>query len=104
MFANLPEIKKVIKTISQETDELEKLTHRVNEIMCDEIIKDFTINRFKKDKNEVYFTYEVKSDDYFHIVDFLNEIQTIVSPDMVIMAQSNMVDNFKIMFRKVEIK
>jgi hypothetical protein len=91
MLSNLPEIKKVLSMIFTKTDELEKLSERVNELFIDEIVKDFTLHRYHKEITSRYFIY---------ITNYLPEIQRVILPDMVIMAQTDEVDSFRVIFRK----
>lgn len=100
MFKYLPEFRKVLTLLFAKTDELEELSKRVDELLCDEIVKDFTLHRFYKEKDKGYFIYEVKKDDFEHILSYINEIQSVLSPDIFIMAQSNDKNEFKILFRK----
>lgn len=100
MWNYLPEIKKVFKLISKQTDELEKLTQRVNELYCDELIKDCSLHRVHKEVTERYYTYELHKDDYNHITDHLHLLQVLISPDMVVMAHSSN-DEYKVMFRRL---
>lgn len=99
MWNYLPEIKKVFKIISNETDQLEKLTQRVNELLCDELIKDCSLHRVHKETTQRYYIYEIHEEDYNHITNHLHLLQAIISPDMVVMAQSSK-DEFRILFRK----
>lgn len=100
MLNYLPEIKKVFKLISNETDQLEKLSQRVNELLCDELIKDSSLHRVHKEVTQRYYIYEVHKDDFEHITNHLHLIQAIILPDMVVMAQTDEVENFRILFRK----
>lgn len=100
MFEYLPEIKKVFTTIVKQTDDLERLNERVNELLCDEIIKDFTIRKYYKEKDKRYFVYEVQEEDFRHIINYIREIQQVLLPDILIMAQTDEVENFRILFRK----
>lgn len=100
MLNYLPEIKKVFKLISNETDQLEKLSQRVNELLCDELIKDSSLHRVHKEVTQRYYIYEVHKDDFEHITNHLHLIQAIILPDMVVMAQTDEVKNFRILFRK----
>jgi hypothetical protein len=100
MLSNLPEIKKVLSMIFTKTDELEKLSERVNELLIDELVKDFTLHRYHKEITSRYFIYEVKQDDFEHITTYLPEIQRVILPDVVVMAQTDEVDNFRVIFRK----
>lgn len=99
MWNYLPEIKKVLSIIFTKTNDLQELNKRVNEMLCDEIIKDCTLHRFSKETNTRYFIYEVKEDDYWHIVEHLNLIQTVLLPDMYVMAQSTK-DQYRVMIKK----
>lgn len=100
MWSYLPEIKKVFKVIVKQTDELEELTKRVNEMLCDELIKDSSLHRVHKEVTQRYYIYEVHKDDFEHITNHLHLIQAIILPDMVVMAQTDEVENFRILFRK----
>lgn len=100
MLNYLPEIKKVFKLISNETDQLEKLSQRVNELYCDEIIKDCSLHKVHKETTERYYIYEVHRDDFDHITDHIHLIQTLILPDMVVMAQTDNKDNYRVLFRK----
>lgn len=100
MFTYLPEIKKVFKTIITKTDELEELNKKVDELMCDELVKDCCLNRFHKEESSRYFIYEVKQEDFDHITGHLDLIQKIITPHLVVMAQTDEVDSFRILFRK----
>lgn len=99
MWNYLPEIKKVFKVIVKQTNDLEELTKKVNEMLCDELIKDCSLHRVHKEVTQRYYIYEVDKEDYDHITDHLHLVQTVVSPDMVVMAQSSK-DEYRIMFRK----
>lgn len=103
MFNYLPEIKKVLNSIYKETDELQKLNLKVNEFICDEIIKQSCLYKFHKEVSSRYFIYELKKDDYEHITEYLHLIQTIILPDLVIMAQTDDKDSYRILFRKGQI-
>jgi len=100
---NLPELKKVINLIAKETDELKKLERRINEIVIDELMKDCTINKFDKEITETLYIYEVCEDDYNHIISYISPIQTVLSPDVVVMAQSSK-DEYRVLFRVYERK
>lgn len=99
MWNYLPEIKKVFGVIIKQTDELEQLSKRVNELMCDELIKDCSLHRTHREVTQRYYIYEIHKDDFDHIVEHLHLLQAVISPDMVVMAQSSD-DEYRIMFRK----
>lgn len=99
MWSYLPEIKKVFKVIVKQTDDLEELTKRVNEMLCDELIKDCSLHRYHKEITNRYFLYELHKDDYNHIINHLHLLQAVISPDMVVMAQDSN-DEYRVMFRK----
>lgn len=101
MWNYLPEIKKVFGVIVKQTDELEKLTQRVNELLCDELVKDCSLHRYHKETTERYYIYEIHKDDYDHITNHLHLLQTIILPDMVVMMNScEDKDEYRVMFRK----
>lgn len=99
MLHYLPEIKKVLSVIFTKTNDLEKLNKKVNELIVDEIMRDCTLHRYHKEETNRYFIYEVKEDDFNHITDHINLIQTILLPDMYVMAQSSN-NEFRVMIKK----
>ena len=82
----LPELKKFIKLIVHETDELKRLEKRVNELMIDEVIKDCILHTAKKEITETSYIYNVNKKDFNHIVDHIHLIQTSLLPDITVMA------------------
>ena len=98
MNQNLSAISNYLTNLFRKTDDLAKLEKRVNEIIIDDIIKDFTLHRAYKEVSGKYYIYEVKEDDFEHIVEHLNPIQKIISPDLVIMAQKTSLE-CRILFR-----
>lgn len=100
MLEYLPEIKKLFTTIVKKTNDLERLNERVDELLCDEIIKDFTVRKYYKEKDKKYFIYELQEEDFKHIVNYIREIQDVLLPHIIIMAQTDDVENFRILFRK----
>jgi predicted nuclease with TOPRIM domain len=96
----LPEIKKLLSNILKQTNDLEKLRKKLNELECDEMIKDFTLHRFDKEVEEKCFRYDVKQDDFYHITDHIHLIQRVITPELMITAQTNEVDSFRIIFWK----
>lgn len=100
MWSYLPEIKKVFSNIIKQTNDLEELTKRINEMLCDELIKECSLHKFNKQTAQGVFTYEIHKDDYNHITSHLHLLQTVILPDMVITAQTSK-DKYKVFFRKV---
>ena len=98
MNQNLSAINKYLRNLFNKTDDLEKLEKKVNEMIIDEIMKDFTLHRAYKEVRDRYYVYEVKEDDFENIVEYLKPIQDILLPDLVIMAQKTS-DECRIMFR-----
>jgi hypothetical protein len=103
MKQTLSEINKYLTNLFKKTDDLEKLESRVNEMLIDDIIKDFTLHRAYKEKSGRYYIYEVQEDDFNHILAYLKPIQDIILPSMVIMAQKS-ADDYRILFRLNEDK
>jgi hypothetical protein len=98
MNQNLSAISNYLTNLFKKTDQLEELEKRVNEMIMDEIIRDFTLHRTHKEITGRYYIYEVKEDDFEHIVEHLKAIQDIILPDLVVMAQKTS-DECRIMFR-----
>ena len=98
---HLPELKKFINLIAYETDELKRLEKRVNELMIDEMMKDCILHTALKETNESTFVYNVKKDDFNHIVDHISLIQTSLLPDITVMAWETK-DAHKVLFSVYE--
>ena len=103
MNQNLSAISNYLTNIFSKTDDLEKLEKRVNELVIDEIIKDFTVHRTYKQIEGKYFIYDVDEEDYNHIVEYIKPIQDILLPTIVIMAQKT-TEEYRIFFRLNEEK
>jgi hypothetical protein len=99
MKQNLSAIKEYLTNIFKRTDDLEKLEAKINDIILDDLIKDFTLHRTYKEKFRNYYIYEVKEDDFSHILEYLKPIQDIIFPDLVVMAQKQN-DEHRIIFRQ----
>jgi hypothetical protein len=98
---NLPDLKKFVNLIAHETDELKRLEKRVNEIMIDEMIKDCILHNATKEIKESTFVYNVKRDDFNHIVANINLIQTSLLPDITVLAWETK-DDHRVLFSVYE--
>lgn len=98
MKQNLSAISNYLTNLFRKTNQLEELEKRVNEMIMDDIIKDFTLHKSHKEISGDYYVYEVKEDDFEHIVEYLKPIQDTILPDLVIMAQKTK-DDCKILFK-----
>jgi len=98
MKQNLSIINEYLKNLFYKTNKLEELEKKVNELVVDEIMRDFTLHKPVKEVSGRYYVYQVKEDDYNHIVSHLKPIQKVLLPDMVVMAQKTS-DECKILFR-----
>lgn len=94
----LPEIKKLLSNILKQTNDLQKLSVKLNELECDEMIKDFTLHRYNKEIKNNCYLYDVKEDDFYHITEHIHLIQRVIMPNMMITAQTNEVDSYRIVF------
>jgi hypothetical protein len=101
MLHFLPEIKKVFKIIAHETNELEILAKRVNEMLIDDLMKDLTLHRTPKISTADSFLYEVHKDDYEHICEYLVLIQNYLTPDVVVTLQ-NSNDDYRVIFKVID--
>jgi spore cortex formation protein SpoVR/YcgB (stage V sporulation) len=99
MWNYLPEIKKVFSNILQRTNDLEDLAKRVDEILCDELIRECSLHRYHKQATQGVFSYEIHKDDYNHITKHLHLLQTVIAPDMVVTAQTTK-DEYRVIFKK----
>jgi hypothetical protein len=103
MFSYLPEVKKVIKLITNKTDDLKQLEEKVNEIVIDDLIKDCILHQARKQIDKGMFIYDVAEEDYRHITDHITLIQTTLLPDITIMACESK-DDYRILFKPMEAK
>jgi hypothetical protein len=94
----LPEIINVFRSIVKKTDQLEELSQKVNDLLLDELMKDLTLHRFYKEKQNQMYVYEVNQDDFNHISEYICLVQNYVLPDIVVMLQCSN-EEYRVMFR-----
>ena len=101
MKQEIIDIKKFISNLINKTNHLKDLENKLNELVTDEIIRDFTIYRYNKSKFNGFYVYDVKQEDYDHILNYISPIQQVIMPDLVIMASKSQ-DNYRIIFKGTE--
>lgn len=100
MLEHIHSIKKFLDKLRNKTDELEEFENKLLEILTDDLISDFTIDKHKKEKISNYLVnYYVSSRDYEHIKNYIHNIQMTLVDGMTIgMTQNIQTDMNKVIF------
>jgi len=102
MLEHIYSIKRFLDKLRNKTDELQEFENKLLEILTDDLINDFTIDKHKKEKISNYLVnYYVSDRDYEHIKKYIYNIQMTLVEGMTIgMTQNTNTNTHKVIFTR----